>query len=139
MDPNDDDRMASQNMAADASAEEALFPCSSSDGSSTAGPASSTGNGKAGDVTHFQAELLSHVQTGNRGLEAALRLLCERLLDLEGCWERTQEVGLRGLIVRSVRSSEAPFSAMCRFAGVTVGRKLAHVISCRLIKEYWYI
>eukprot|EP00752_Nemacystus_decipiens_P014341 g12759.t1 len=87
MDPNDD-RETSQQTAADAAAEMASLSCNDSDGSSAARPATT---GSAGSTTHFQAELLAHVQTGHMGLEAALRLLCERLLDLESCWERTQE------------------------------------------------
>ena len=94
MDPKDDCEASQQ--AADAAAEMASLSCSVSDGSGTARPAS---NGSAGGAAHFQAELLAHVQTGHRGLEAALQLLCERLLDLEGCWERTQEVSLNSLVV----------------------------------------
>ena len=94
MDPNDD-REASQQT--DAAAEMASLSCSVSDGTSTARPAS---HGVAGGASVFQAELLAQVQTGHRGLEAALQLLCERLLDVEGCWERTQEVSLNSLIVR---------------------------------------
>lgn len=76
MDPYNDDLEASQQVTDDAAAEVASLSCSISGG--------------AGGATHFQAELLAHVQTGHRGLETALQLLCERLLD----WERTQEVSL---------------------------------------------
>eukprot|EP00903_Cladosiphon_okamuranus_P006429 g6291.t1 len=88
MDPNDDEHEASQQVTADAAAEVASLSCSISDGGSAACPAS---NDTSGVETHFQAELLGHVQTGHRGLETALQLLCKRLLDLEGCWERTEE------------------------------------------------
>lgn len=91
MDPNDE---ASHQVTANAAAEVASLSCSISDGSSAAHPSRSKSNGSAGDGTHFQTELLGYVQTGHRGLETALQLLCERLLDLEGCWERTQEVSL---------------------------------------------
>lgn len=96
MDPNVE---VPQQVTADVAAEVASLSCSISDSSSAARPASSAGNTSAGGATYFQAELLAHVQTGHRGLETALQLLCERLLDLEGCWERTQQVSRRGQIV----------------------------------------
>lgn len=69
--------------------------CSTTDGSIASRSTSSVGHsgGSAGsDAHHFPGRVLAHAEAGHRGLEAALQLLCERLLDLEGCWEKAQEV-----------------------------------------------
>lgn len=36
-------------------------------------------------------------QHGNRGLEAALHLICERVLDVQDCWDRIREVSIQRL------------------------------------------
>lgn len=69
--------------------------CSTTDGSIATRSTSSVGHsgGSAvSDENHFSGRVLAHAEAGHRGLEAALQLLCERLLDLEGCWEKAQVV-----------------------------------------------
>lgn len=66
-----------------------------SGGSSTT---SHSGGSSSGDSL-FPSQLQAHVDAGHRGLEAAFRLMCQRLLDLESCWEKAQEVSLCGQLV----------------------------------------
>lgn len=79
--------------------------CSVSDSSSKArrisGMSSTASHDDDGGSSggRFHAQLQAHVDAGHRGLEAALHLMCERLLDLEGCWEKTQEVSMCSKLV----------------------------------------
>lgn len=98
---DDDNLDASLRPAAAAAATLGSLLCSSvSDSSSktrrVSGGSSTTSHEEGGSSSggRFHAQLQAHVDAGHRGLEAALHLMCERLLDLEGCWEKTQEVSL---------------------------------------------
>ncbi|CAM9591773.1 unnamed protein product [Ectocarpus sp. 4 AP-2014] len=64
------------------------MPCRISDNSNNS--CSSVGNRRE----HLKAQLESQVQAaqhGHRGLDSALHLMCERLLDLEDCWQQARE------------------------------------------------
>lgn len=61
-------------------------------------------NGNGSDVCvsgqDFKRQLRDQIavaQNGNRGLEAALQLICERVLDVQDCWDRVREVSIQGL------------------------------------------
>ena len=90
-----DDPEASQRPNNDVAAAVGSLSCSTTDGSIATRSASSVDDrsGSAG-VNHFSGRVLAHAEAGHRGLETALQLLCERLLDLEGCWEKAQEVSV---------------------------------------------
>lgn len=61
-----------------------------------AGNCSKSSNGSTEDRQQdFQRNLQEQVaaaQQGHKGLENALHLICERLLDLEGCWKSIRKV-----------------------------------------------
>lgn len=70
--------------------------CSRSNSSTSTTTGTSTGGTRRRqDFQHQLREQVAAAQHGHRGLEAALSLMCERLLDLEECWGRVQEVRLR--------------------------------------------
>lgn len=56
---------------------------------------SSSTTGSRQDFQHQLREQVAAAQHGHRGLETALSLMCERLLDLEECWGGIQEVRIR--------------------------------------------
>lgn len=93
MDPKINDHLdglvVSQPSTSDTIAVVESIPCRISDSSKSS--CSSGGNRRE----HFKAQLESQVhavQHGHRGLESALHLMCERLLDLEDCWQQAREV-----------------------------------------------
>lgn len=49
-------------------------------------------NGPRQDMQRQLREQVAAAKHGHRGLETALHLMCERLLDLENKWEEMQEV-----------------------------------------------
>lgn len=59
-----------------------------------------SGVGASGQVLDFNRQLREHItvaQHGNRGLEAALQLICERVLDVQDCCDRVREVSVQDL------------------------------------------